>query len=47
VALLRLLQGRRRLPRVDDARQVAILKQVYPGFADVEFPAGTMESVTE
>jgi hypothetical protein len=35
------------LVRIDDAEQVAILKEVYPAFADVEFPAGTMEQVTE
>jgi len=35
------------LVRVEDAQQVAILKQVYPAFADVEFPAGSMEPVTE
>ena len=35
------------LVRIDDAQQVAIFKEVYPAFADVEFPAGTMEQVTE
>jgi hypothetical protein len=35
------------LVRVEDPQQVAILKQVYPAFADVEFPTGTMEPVTE
>ena len=35
------------LVRIDDAQQVAILKEVYPAFADVEFPTGTMEQVTE
>ena len=35
------------LVRVEDAQQVAILKEVYPAFADVEFPTGSMEPVTE
>ena len=35
------------LVRIDDAEQVAILKDVYPAFADVEFPTGTMAQVTE
>ena len=35
------------LVRVEDPQQVAILKQVYPGFADVTFPTGSMEPVTE
>lgn len=35
------------LVRVEDAQQVAILKQVYPAFADVTFPTGSMEPVTE
>jgi hypothetical protein len=35
------------LIRVEDAQQVAILKQVYPAFADVTFPAGSMEQITE
>jgi hypothetical protein len=35
------------LIRVEDAQQAAILKQAYPAFADVTFPAGTMEQITE
>ncbi|CAN7623131.1 hypothetical protein ASC89_15425 [Devosia sp. Root413D1] len=35
------------LVRVEDAQQVAILKEVYPAFVDVEFPTGSMEPVTE
>jgi hypothetical protein len=35
------------LVRVEDPQQVALLKQVYPAFADVTFPAGKMEPVTE
>lgn len=35
------------LIRVDDPGQVAIVKQIYPGLANVEFPPGTMEPVTE
>jgi hypothetical protein len=35
------------LVRVQDAPQVAILKEVYPAFADVAFPTGSMEPVTE
>jgi hypothetical protein len=35
------------LVRVEDAQQVTILKEVYPAFADVEFPAGSMEPVAE
>jgi len=35
------------LVRVEDAQQVAILKEVYPAFADVAFPTGSMEPVTE
>lgn len=35
------------LVRVEDAQQVAIFKEVYPAFADVEFPTGSMEPVTE
>lgn len=35
------------LVRVEDAQQVAILKEIYPAFADVEFPTGSMEPVTE
>ena len=32
------------LMRVNDIGQLAILRQVYPGFADVEFPSGTMKA---
>ncbi|MBN9363458.1 MULTISPECIES: hypothetical protein [unclassified Devosia] len=35
------------LVRTEDAQQAALLKEVYPAFADVEFPAGSMEPVTE
>lgn len=35
------------LVRVEDAQQVAILKEIYPAFADVEFPTGSMEPVAE
>ena len=35
------------LVRVEDPQQVALLKQVYPAFADVTFPTGSMEPVTE
>ena len=35
------------LVRVEDPQQVVLLKQVYPAFADVTFPAGKMEPVTE
>jgi hypothetical protein len=35
------------LVRVEDAQQVAILKEVYPAFANVTFPTGSMEPVTE
>ena len=35
------------LVRVEDPQQVALLKEVYPGFADVVFPTGSMEPVTE
>jgi hypothetical protein len=35
------------LVRIDDAEQVAIFKGVYPAFADIEFPTGTMEQVSE
>lgn len=31
------------LVRTDDAATIAILKEVYPQFADVEFPQGTLE----
>jgi ABC-type Fe3+-hydroxamate transport system substrate-binding protein len=35
------------LVRVDDAQQVAIVREVYPPLVNVEFPAGTVEAVTE
>lgn len=35
------------LVRTEDPQQAALLKEVYPAFADVEFPAGSMEPVTE
>lgn len=35
------------LVRIEDPQQVALLKEVYPGFADVVFPTGSMEPVTE
>lgn len=35
------------LVRIDDPGQVAIIKEIYPEFADVEFPAGSVEPVTE
>lgn len=35
------------LIRVDDPSQVAIVKELYPGLANVEFPPGSMEPVTE
>jgi hypothetical protein len=38
-------QGTWYLLRVNDLQQVAILRQVYPEFASVEFSGGTMEAV--
>ena len=35
------------LVRTEDGQQVQMLKEVYPEFADVEFPRGAMEPVTE
>ena len=35
------------LIRAEDPQQQALLKEIYPAFADVTFPAGTMEPVTE
>jgi len=35
------------LIRAEDPQQQALLKETYPAFADVTFPAGTMEPVTE
>jgi hypothetical protein len=34
------------LMAVDDPEQIAVLRQVYPAFADVEFAAATTEDVT-
>lgn len=34
------------LMAVDDPEQIAVLRQVYPAFVDVEFTAATMEVVT-
>jgi hypothetical protein len=38
-------EGQWYLVRVNDLQQVAILRQVYPEFAAVEFSGGTMEAV--
>ena len=35
------------LVRVEDPQQVALLKEIYPAFADVVFPTGSMEPVKE
>jgi hypothetical protein len=35
------------LLRVNDAQQVAIMRQVYPEFAGVEFPGGSVEALKE
>lgn len=35
------------LVRTEDGQQVQMLKEIYPEFADVEFPKGAMEAVTE
>ena len=35
------------LVRAEDPQQGALLKEIYPAFADVTFPAGTMEPVTQ
>lgn len=35
------------LIRVDDPQQAGLVKELYPALADVEFPAGAMEPVTE
>jgi hypothetical protein len=32
------------LVRVDEAQQVTIMREVYPEFAEVEFPAGSVEA---
>ncbi len=37
--------GKWYLIRVDNEQQVQLLRAVYPGFADVEFPIGTMQVV--
>lgn len=34
------------LMAVDDPEQIAVLRQVYPAFVDVEFTAATIEAVT-
>lgn len=34
------------LMAVDDLEQIAVLRQVYPAFVDVEFTAATIEAVT-
>ena len=36
-------EGRWYITRIDDATQLAILRDTYPDFAGIEFPAGTME----
>ena len=33
------------LLRINEEKQLAILREVYPSFATVEFPAGTMDAV--
>ena len=33
------------LVRVEDQAQVVLLKEIYPAFADVVFPTGSMETV--
>ena len=35
------------LVRIEDEQQVALLKEIYPAFADVVFPTGSMEPVAE
>jgi hypothetical protein len=35
------------LMAVDDVEQATIVREVYPGLAEVEFPKGSMEPVTE
>jgi len=35
------------LVRIDNAEQIDVIKEVYPMLADVQFPAGTSEPVTE
>jgi hypothetical protein len=35
------------LVRIEDPQQIAIIKEVYPAFAGVTFPSGSMEQVTE
>lgn len=35
------------LVRVEDQAQVVLLKEIYPAFADVVFPTGSMEPVAE
>ncbi len=38
-------EGAPQLIRTEDAATIAIIRQVYPAFAEVEFPAGSMEAV--
>jgi len=35
------------LVRIDNSEQIDVIKQVYPMLADVQFPAGTLEPVTQ
>lgn len=35
------------LVRIDNAEQIDVIREVYPMLADVQFPAGTSEPVTE
>ena len=35
------------LLRMSDARQLEILREVYPGYAGVEFPLGSMEALSQ
>jgi hypothetical protein len=39
--------GKWYLVRIDDAKQIAILREAYPEFTGVEFPRGTMEAVKQ
>lgn len=39
-------EGEWYLIRVDDANQVALIRELWPEFAPVEFPTGTMEPVS-
>ena len=40
-------EGEWYLVRIEDQNQIGILRQVYPGFADVEFPEGTTSMAVE